>query len=231
MWFNQNQQTLFCPGIPGAGKRSLSLPSTTPNPADRRYHSFLASIVIQHLWEKFRYDASVGIAYLYCDFRRQQEQKPIDLLASLLKQLVKVQHSMPEILKNLYKFHKNQRTRPSIDEISKILRSVVSNYSRVFFIVDALDKCQNSDKDSKRLLSEIFNIQASTGANFFATARFIPDIIREFKTIVILDIRANDEDIRMYLDGKLSKLRSFVSRNLRLQGIIKAKIVQAADGM
>jgi hypothetical protein len=143
---------------------------------------------------------------------------------------------MPEILKNLYEFHKNNRPRLSIDEVSKILRSLVANYSRTFIIIDALDECQNSDRGSRRLLSEIFNIQASTGANFFATSRFIPDIIREFKTIVILDIRANDEDIRMYLDGKLSKsrpfkLRPFLSGNLRLQGIIKAKIVQAADGM
>jgi hypothetical protein len=38
---------------------------------------------------------SIGIAYIYCNFRRQDEQKIDDLLASLLKQLAESQPSLP----------------------------------------------------------------------------------------------------------------------------------------
>jgi Cdc6-like AAA superfamily ATPase len=212
-WLNQNKQTLYCPGIPGAGK------------------TMITSIIIQHLWESFQNDASVGIAYLYCNFRRQLEQKPIDLLASLLKQLVQEQISMPESLKSLYKKCKTNRARLSIDEVSKVLRSVVAGYSRVFIIIDALDEYQVSNGERKVLLSEIFNIQAMTGANLFATSRFIPDIMKEFETCISLEIRAHDEDIQRYLDWKMSQLQPFVLENLPLQGQIKAKIAQAANGM
>ncbi|KAK3394931.1 nucleoside phosphorylase domain-containing protein [Podospora didyma] len=68
-WLNTSGQTLFCPGIPGAGK------------------TMLTSIVIDHLTSRFANDEDVGIDYVYCDFRRQNEQKPQDLLGNLVKQL------------------------------------------------------------------------------------------------------------------------------------------------
>ena len=113
-WLTQKKQTLFCPGIPGAGK------------------TILTSIVVDYLDKKFQNDSSVGIAYVYCNFRQQLEVKPADLLASLLKQLVQEQPSVPESIKSLYERHKKKRTRPPIDEISKALHSVITNYSTAF---------------------------------------------------------------------------------------------------
>ncbi len=68
-WADTDKQTLFCPGIPGAGK------------------IILTSVVVDELTTRFQNDRSIWIAYLYCNFRRQDEQKAQDLLASLLKQL------------------------------------------------------------------------------------------------------------------------------------------------
>jgi hypothetical protein len=83
-WLYTKKQTLFCPGIPGSGK------------------TILTSIVVDYLYTKFRKDQDVGIAYLYCDFRRQHEQNPEELLASLLKQLIQEQSSPPNSVKILY---------------------------------------------------------------------------------------------------------------------------------
>jgi Cdc6-like AAA superfamily ATPase len=210
-WLNQSKQTLFCPGMPGAGK------------------TILTSIVIEHLYAKFQNDASVGIAYLYCNF--QQQQSPTDLLASLLKQLIQERPSMPEIVKNLYEHHKDKRTRPSFDEISNVLHSVVANYSRAFIIIDALDELLASDKRHKKFLSEIFNLQAKARASVFATSRFVPEIVREFEGSISLEIRASDGDVQRYLDGRMSQLSLCVSRNVDLQETIKAEIIKAVNGM
>ena len=139
-WLETNNQTLFCPGIPGAGK------------------TILASIVVENLTNRYQSDKSIGIAYLYCNFRRQNEQKIDDLLASLLKQLAECQHSLPASVKDLYDLHRTKRTRPSIDEILRSIQSVVTAYTRVFIIIDALDECQVSDGCRSRFLSEIFNL-------------------------------------------------------------------------
>jgi Cdc6-like AAA superfamily ATPase len=214
-WLNQSKQTLFCPGIPGAGK------------------TMITSIVVDHLCTMFQNEANVGIAYLYCNFRRQQEETSEALLLSLLKQLIQDRPSVsvPESVKNLYERHKHKRTRPSPDEISKALHSVVTGYSLVFIIVDALDECQVSDGGRRKFLSEIFELQTKTGASFFATSRFIPEIVRDFEGSPSLEIRASDEDVRSYLKGDISRLPSCVARSRDLQEEIVSRVIKSVDGM
>ena len=192
-WVKNEKQTLFCPGIPGAGK------------------TILTAITIDDLTTRFQTDPDIGIAYLYCNFRRQDEQKADDLLASLLKQLSQTRSSLPDSVKALYDQHKNKRTRPSFDEISRTLQSVAAMYSRVFIVIDALDECQASDGCRTRFLKEIFKVQTKSGANIFATSRFIPEITERFQGSISLEIRASEEDVRRYLDGHMFRLPGFVS--------------------
>jgi hypothetical protein len=208
-----DKQTLFCLGIPGAGK------------------TIITSIVVKDLYTRFQNEASIGIAYLYCNFRRQQEQNPEDLLASLLKQLIQEEPSMPKSIKSLYKRHRDKRTRPSFDEISKALLFVVTDYSKAFIIIDALDEHQVSDRGRRKFLLEVFNLQAKTRANLFATSRFIPEIEKQFQGCLYLEIRASDEDVQKYLDSHISRLPSFVIRSPYLQKEIKTEIIKAVDGM
>jgi len=212
-WLETNNQTLFCPGIPGAGK------------------TILTSIVVNELTTRFYDDKSIGIAYLYCNFRRQDEQKINDLLASLLKQVAECQPSLPTSLNDLYNRHKTKRTRPSLDEISRSLQSVISTYSRVFIIIDALDECQASHGCRTTFLSEMFNLQAKCGVNFFATSRFIPDITEKFQSSILLEIRASEYDVQRYVDGHISHLQSFIGRSRDLQEEVKTEIIKAVDGM
>jgi Cdc6-like AAA superfamily ATPase len=206
-------KTLFCPGIPGAGK------------------TILTSVVVKELNTRFQNDKSISVAYLYCNFRRQDEQKAEGLLASLLKQLTQGQSSLPDSVKSLYDSHKDKRTRPSFDEISRTLQSVAAMYSRVFIIVDALDECQVSDGCRMRFLSDIFNLQTKCQASLFATSRFIPEISEKFRDCMQLEIRASNQDVQRYLDGHMSQLLGCVLRSPELQDEIKAEIIKAVDGM
>ena len=210
-WVKTDKQTLFCPGIPGAGK------------------TILTAIAIDDLNTRFHNVSSIGIAYLYCNFRRRDGQKAEDLLMSLLKQLTQSQCSLPESVKSLYDSYKDKRTRPSFDEISRTLQPVASVYSRVFLIIDALDECQVSDGSRSRFLSEIFNLQVKYSTNIFATSRFIPEITEKFNRSTILEIRARDEDVRKYLDGCISQSESKVLKSYHEE--IKAEITKAVEGM
>ncbi len=136
-WTETAEQTLFCPGIPGAGK------------------TILTSIVVDDLYARFRDDVHVGIAYLYCNFRRHADQKVEDILSSLIRQLSQDQSLLPKCLRDLYDKHRG-RTRPSLDELSRALRAVANLFSRVFIVVDALNECQLSDGSRSKLLGEIF---------------------------------------------------------------------------
>ena len=187
--------------------------------------------MVTELSTLFKNDKSIGVAYLYCNFRQQDEQKADDLLASLLKQLTQRQSSLPDSVKSLYDSNEDKQMRPSFDGISETLQSVAALYSRVFIVVDALDECQASDGCRSRFLSEIFALQAKCKANIFATSRFIPEIITKFSQSISVEIRASDEDVQRYLEGHIGQLPLFVKQNRQLQEEIKTKISDAVDGM
>lgn len=212
-WLATENKTLFCPGIPGAGK------------------TILTAVVIDDLTTRFSNHSTIGIAYVYFNFRREDEQKTDDILASLLKQLAQGQPSLPDNVKALYHRHKANQTRPSFDAISRALHDMSIMYSRVFIIIDALDECQVSNGYRTRLLSEIFSIQSKCRLNLFVTSRHIPEIREKFEGSMTLEIRASEEDVRRYLDGHMVRLPRFVTRSPELQEEIKTQIVWLVNGM
>ena len=214
-WLNHTRQTLFCPGIPGAGK------------------TILTSIVVQHIYTLYQRDHSIGLAYIYCNFRQQDQQKPTDILASILKQLVQRQPSMLQYIRDLYDQHKDHQTRPSFGEILRAIYSVSSQFSKIFIIIDAVDEWGTIEGGYKKTLPAIFDLQMKTGANLFATSRINDDIAALFQGAPSLQtkpIRATEDDIARYIDGQLPLLPSDILDD-PLKIAIKSKIIQAVDGM
>ncbi|RYP32310.1 hypothetical protein DL767_005285 [Monosporascus sp. MG133] len=184
-WLTLSNQTLFCPGIPGAGKTTLT------------------SIIIQNLQERFGSDPTVGIAYVYFNFNRKDDQQLQCLLSGLLKQLAQSQPSLPDILRDLHERHEIRRSRPSLNEISTALKSVANTYFKVYLLIDALDECKTADSCRSKFISEIFALQSETPTNLLATSRFIPEITERFKGCPSKEIRASKEDVDS-LKGKRS---------------------------
>ncbi|KAJ5186403.1 hypothetical protein N7449_011167 [Penicillium cf. viridicatum] len=212
-WLDQTNQTLFCPGIPGAGK------------------TIVTATVIHHLHATFRNDSSVGIAYLYCTFKQQQEQGPVHLMTNVLKQLAMGQPTLPQALKDLYYRHKDHQSRPLLSEISSTVHDVAATYSKTFIIIDALDECQIVQNDLDVFIREIFDFQAVSKANIFATSRFIQHIESKFQKATRLEIRADETDVERYLQGNLQDCQSLSSQNASLRERIKHAIAKAVDGM
>ncbi|KAI0892243.1 ankyrin repeat-containing domain protein [Annulohypoxylon nitens] len=210
-WIVTEKETLFCSGIPGAGK------------------TILTSIVVDDLTARFNNNPDIGVAYIYCNFQRQDEQTAPNLLASLLKQLSQQRLSLPDNVKSLYNDHKNKPARLFFKEISEALQSVIVSYHRAFVIVDALDEYRTSDR--MKFLTEISGIQAKTNLNVFTTSRSIPEISERFKDAISLEVCASEEDVRRYVDGHMSRLPSFVDRDQKLQEEIKSGISQSVGGM
>jgi hypothetical protein len=195
----------------------------------------MAAIVVDHLWKTFQDGMTssgqgTGVVFLYCNYRRREEQGATNLLAALLKQLVTGRPSISEV-RALYDTHTVRGTRPSLEDISRLLRSAIGTYSRVYIVIDALDECRNDDGTRRVLFSEIRHLQSLCDIRLMATSRFIPDIEQEFKGASKLEIRASDEDVGRYFDSQMFRLPDFVLRNTKLQQLIKEGIIEAADGM
>ncbi|KAJ6261446.1 ankyrin repeat [Drechslerella dactyloides] len=218
-WLTQNKGTLFCSGIPGAGKTMMS------------------SIVVEYLddlrKERNEY-ADIGIAFIYCSYQLQQEQSPTDLFSSLLKQLASDLPALPTDLKPLYEKH-NLKSRPSLDEIATVLHSTIRLYSRVFVVIDALDEYFDLNKAGyDRFLSKLFSLQNQVQLNLFATSRPMLGIRSrpEFHRCMNIEIRANNDDILSYINGRMHELLlGFSLEHEEVKGNIRRNMVKAADGM
>ncbi|KAF3067621.1 Ankyrin repeat domain-containing protein 17 [Trichoderma lentiforme] len=212
-WLTKPNQTLFCPGIPGAGK------------------TILTAVVIDDLTAKLSSKLDIGLAYIYCNFKRQGEQKFEDLMASLLKQLSRRAPSIPDCMKKLYDAHESRRTRPTIAEIAQALRTVAVMFSQIFIIVDALDECDTSNHSRSNFLSSIVDLRKDINTNIFATSRYIPDIEKVFQGSLKREILASDADMRKYIDSHMRHLPDFISRREDIKDQIKSELIQAAQGM
>ncbi|KAK5056146.1 hypothetical protein LTR84_012699 [Exophiala bonariae] len=214
-WLETRGHTLFCQGMPGAGKTLLS------------------AAVVRYLQNERWNTMQIGVAYIYYNFRRQHEQNPTDVFASLLKQLGHGLDPFPTILKELYEEHRPQETRPSFDEIFLALQTVLHCYTKTFIIIDALDECSASNQVRQQFLEQIFRLQEASGTNLLATSRFSLDVEKSFQgdRILRLVIQASQDDLQKYLNGNLRILPSFVSRSEELQRQVKNTIVEAVDGM
>ncbi|XTI90461.1 hypothetical protein V2W45_1188742, partial [Cenococcum geophilum] len=209
-WLNGSKPILFCPGIPGAGKTMIS------------------SLAIDRLMQAYQ-DRKTGIAYLYCNYKKYQEQKAINLFSALLKQLAQTSLT-PEPVKVLYKQHQQRQTRPSIDEILKTLHAVIQNHTQVFIIVDALDECQEGPEYRDALLVGLRSLPAPQ-TRLMVTSRPIPKITQEFQNSSTLEIKAREDNIRLFVESQTARLPACVLRNQNLKQLIITQITDHVEGM
>ncbi|KAL4875863.1 hypothetical protein BJY04DRAFT_223608 [Aspergillus karnatakaensis] len=209
-WIDGDQQTLLCKGIPGAGK------------------TVLASIIIDHLLQRVKTQKDNGVAYIYCNFRQQHEQSTVDLIASLLKQLASSSAAIQRIY-NLYLQHKKTQTRPRLYEISELLFATVGEYSKTYFVIDAVDECILPD--SSRFLFEMFSLQKKRNVNILATSRKLPEILSKFEGRPALEIRAHEDDVKRYLRGRLQAPPSSALKDSDIQDEVVEAIETSVEGI
>ena len=83
-----------------------------------------------------------------------------------------------------------------------------------------------------KLLKEVTALQTQQGkVRLLATSRLIPDIEAEFYGKPRIEIRADEGDVRRYLEHHLEDLPLCVQRNQLLQAKIVTEISSAVDGM
>lgn len=211
-WISGPNKTLFCPGIPGAGK------------------TMMAAVTINHLSTTTEND-TIGIAYIYCNYNAQEAQTTAGLLAAILKQLVQARPSIAEPLLHLYERHDSHKTRPSLEEIFNTLQIMVKNLTTVYVIVDALDECLDRDGTRSQLLAKLRGLQGEADVHLMFTSRYVLDIENEFTSMPTLHVRASDTDVKKFFRGQIARLPRCIQRDIELQGRVEDKISEAVDGM
>ncbi|KAJ6546226.1 hypothetical protein DFH09DRAFT_1087863 [Mycena vulgaris] len=188
------------------------------------------SFLVNHLGSQFSHE-NIGVVCAYLNYREHETQSPSNILAGLWRRLM-IKKDMPpgSTAYNLYKQHHEQRTRPSLDEIDSVLRSVITQYAKVYIILDALDEYLESHP---YVLLERLAQQGPTASLMLTFRPHITPTI-SLPSTQELEIRAVTEDIHRYVDSEIQtsfRLSRHVQTRPELRKEIEDRIVDSADGM
>jgi hypothetical protein len=138
--------------------------------------------------------------------------------------------AISEKVAELFDRHNAKSTRPSQTECSTILQSLFRAFSKVFIVVDALDECSKNDRDT--LLSSL-QIQQPDLRVLLTSRPDVTNIGGVFPETVRVEMTATDDDIKLYLDGRIerdSRLRLLV-QDSTLHDTITKEIIANSKGM
>ena len=211
-WVDTNQSTLFCPGHPGTGK------------------TFLSSAVIDHLLASRPNGSNTGVCYLYCNYKRREEQTPSLMVASLLEQLLQGHDSLPDSVVRLYYNCKRRGTRADFNECMNVMASLSIN--KIYVIVDAIDEYSNDTAACDSFLRSIFRLQSALHAHLLVTSRSIHSINSHFENHAQCHVSAHNEDLRRYVRYRFERVANPNLRNdALLQHQVESAIIRSAEGM
>lgn len=172
-----------------------------------------------------------GVAHIYFDYNEWDNQKPIQVLSSLVMQLASQLLDLPTKIEKLYEQFKRNKQRPTIDELYAALLELSKSFNQVFLIFDALDECHKSTQRVELL--RLFQLMAKEGIWVFITSRPHPqDIEYALRNAAKIELSAQKEDIEIYIREK-------IENSARAKGLVQidhiemiiSGLVESAKGM
>lgn len=194
-----------------------------------RFHK--SSVIIDHIQARAR-ASNYGLAYVYFDYMEQTQQTLGLVLASLVKQLLGQLPQIPTGIQDLHERLRGGQKRPSFEDLFGTLRAILTKFSRIFLVFDALDECdqENQRKD----LLPLFHRLVGLGINVFLTSRPHPeDIQLSLSNAEKVMILAKKEDIAIYVEQSINqnpRARRIVEQG-KCKDMIIAGLVDCARGM
>ena len=140
----------------------------------------------------------MGVAFFYCDYRDQENQSTLNMVASILKQLISSKPALPLPVVNLYeRFEKSQNTF-RLKALEPTLLLVYQEFRRSFVIIDALDEC-DAVRHRKSFLQVLKGLEGTSVRLFITSRPCSGDIKRSLGAFPQVTIEADSMDIRNFL--------------------------------
>ena len=187
----------------------------------------MAAIVAEHLQKKYAREGSVALASIYCNYKDNMDQTPVNLLANIWTQ-IRRQGPLDPAVESLY--DRNSNARPRLDDVCKILRAEINRLDKAFVIVDALDECQPAYR--LRLLTELRALQPKL--RLMVTSRFFDSFGADMGLDTDIEILAHDADIKRYVEEialMTPRLARWMASEASLVSTIVEKVTEAAQRM
>ena len=174
--------------------------------------------MIDHLWES-RADTSI-VVYCFCDFSAQDQQRPLDILQGLLKQLI--DQGDCEVIGALNGLCKDPSKLRNLKDLAQILTKAYA-LKNTYLILDAPDELK--EPDSLLCYLPLF-VQA--GCRVLVTSRDLPNIRNQLRTADKIELRSNFGDLKIYIESRFLE-SDFANEVDQSSGILNEIALKSSD--
>lgn len=157
-----------------------------------------------------------------------------DILIALVLHLVESSPlpSVLNIVDKAFQRHQRKNTRPSVQDLEKLLQAIVKEYVQAFLAIDGLDEMPVD------IQSALIRVLSSLKANILITSRPLRLLQEKLVQIaqskpVYINIVAEDEDLEIFI-AHMIDLTPALAHLLETNGMqeeVVSKIKKNADGM
>lgn len=184
-------------------------------------------MVIDHLNGRFPRSDHIGVIYVYIDYQDQERQKPTNVLANFLIQLLCRLESWPSEIETTYTDCVKRRARPDFETLLNLFEIVSRQFRGVYVMIDAFDEL---DTELRPTFMSLIRKLSQHSIKTMVTSRPHPEITHELEECGLrLGISAMDSDITKYIEYRLNK-KGQLSSSLKHK-IAETLNTSGADGM
>ncbi|KAI7782006.1 hypothetical protein LA080_013944 [Diaporthe eres] len=147
---------------------------------------------LEWLRQHFRSGLDVRVACAYCEYKEAATQNVQNLIMGLWRQLIEPSAE-----------HSSLATKLWTDMDSEIVEAEMQKFSRVFFLVDALDEFPEASQ--QELISSLKSLQSKTHCNLMVTSRKLDSIAQIFDQDPEIQIDAQNDDLVTYIRARIQE--------------------------
>ncbi|KAJ7349597.1 hypothetical protein DFH08DRAFT_696408, partial [Mycena albidolilacea] len=187
--------------------------------------TILVSMVVDHLNTQAQ-NRNVGVACIYLNHKEIEVQTVSNVLSGVWRQLVFGKDITSQV-QELYNQHTEKGTRPSLDNIHLALCAAITQFSKVYIVVDAVDEYPENQRHL--LFNRLTELRSTVNLMITSRPHITPIADSE-----VLQIYANDKDIQIYVDGYIKQspqLSKLVKMKPELEEKIGTKMRNTVDRM
>ncbi|KAJ6260361.1 hypothetical protein Dda_4587 [Drechslerella dactyloides] len=183
----------------------------------------------------YKTNGDVCVCYLYCDYNDEETLKETNLIANLLRQLLHSNSHIPETIVNLYRRYSERKTKLTRQELLRLLHDQFRSFSEVYLIIDALDEIPKEGDERDKLVDDLHDFRRfHENIHILVTSRKLASIEADFNGESSLEIRANEDDIKKYVENGIAgsgSLKLLIQSDPCLQDQIIRRITETTQGM
>ncbi|KAK3707030.1 hypothetical protein LTR37_012362 [Vermiconidia calcicola] len=217
-WRSGDTHRLWCLGMPGAGK------------------TILASKLIDSILDMPR-EQHQRICHFYFNYKESGKQDTAYVYRSLLKQLSQQSEGLSEHVKFLQDYRKTTGKEPGHELIQRYLLRELDSGVETWIVIDAFDESRDDDGLREHLLETLRS--APHSVRWLITSRDTPAVRDAMDSADVaeqnpLTISANEDDIRQYVEGRLTtdpKFKMILKKNPELRAEVVDEISHRVQGM